>query len=79
MGVVSGAVSISDYQVLSDGTYFTPDMTGVADVRGALSLLWGRAQIASTVQLGVVLESSEVLVDDTTGAMTIGTVDEGTY
>jgi len=42
-------------------------------------LLWGRAQIASTVQLGVVLESSEVLVDNTTGAMTIGTVDEGTY
>jgi hypothetical protein len=79
VGVVSGAVSISDYQVLCDGTYFTPDMTAVADVRGALSLLWGRAQIASTVQLGVVLESSEVLVDNTTGEMTIGTVDEGTY
>jgi hypothetical protein len=79
VGVVSGAVSISDYQVLSDGTYFAPDMTGVADVRGALSLLWGRAQIASTVQVGVVLESSEVLVDNSTGAMTIGTVDEGTY
>ena len=79
VGVVSGAVSISDYQVLSDGTYFAPDMTGVADVRGALTLLWGRVQIASTVQLGVVLESSEVLVDNTTGAMTIGTVDEGTY
>jgi len=79
VGVVSGAVSVSDYQVLSDGTYFAPDMTGVADVRGALTLLWGRAQIASTVQVGVVLESSEVLVDNSTGAMTIGTVDEGTY
>jgi hypothetical protein len=79
IGVVSGAVSLSDYQVLCDGTYFAPDMTGVADVRGALSLLWGRAQIASTVQLGVVLESAEVLVDGTTGEMTIGTVDEGTY
>ena len=79
VGVVSGAVSVSDYQVLSNGSYFSPTMTGVADVRGALSLLWGRAQIASTVQLGVVLESSEVLVDNTTGAMTIGTVDEGTY
>jgi len=79
VGVVSGAVSVSDYQVLSDGTYFAPDMTGVADVRGALTLLWGRAQIASTVQVGVVLESSEVLVDNITGAMTIGTVDEGTY
>lgn len=79
VGVVSGAVSVSDYQVLSNGSYFSPAMTGVADVRGALSLLWGRAQIASTVQLGVVLESSEVLVDNSTGAMTIGTVDEGTY
>ena len=79
VGVVSGAVSVSDYQVLSDGTYFTPDMTGVADVRGALALLWQRAQIASTAQVGVVLESSEVLVDNSTGAMTIGTIDEGTY
>ena len=79
VGVVSGAVSVSDYQVLCDGTYFTPDMTAVADVRGALSLLWGRVQIASTVQLGVVKESTEVLVDNTTGEMTIGTIDEGTY
>ena len=72
-------MSVSDYQVLCDGTYFTPDMTAVADVRGALSLLWGRVQIASTAQLGVVKESTEVLVDDTTGEMTIGTIDEGTY
>ena len=79
VGVVSGAVSVSDYQVLSDGTYFAPDMTGVADVRGALTLLWGRVQIASTVQAGVVRESAEVLVDNTTGEMTIGTVDEGSY
>ena len=79
VGVVSGAISVSDYQVLSSGSYFSPAMTGVADVRGALSLLWGRAQIASTVQLGVVLETSEVLVNNTTGAMSIGTVDEGTY
>ena len=79
VGVVSGAISVSDYQVLSNGSYFSPVMTGVADVRGALSLLWQRAQIATTGQIGVVLESSEVLVDNTTGAMTIGTVDEGTY
>ena len=79
VGVVSGAVSVSDYQVLCNGSYFSPTMTGVADVRGALSLLWGRAQIASTVQLGVVKESAEVLVDNTTGEMTVGTVDEGTY
>jgi hypothetical protein len=79
IGVVSGAVSVSDYQVLCNGAYFSPTMTGVADVRGALALLWGRAQIATTSQLGVVKESTEVLVDNTTGEMTIGTVDEGTY
>ena len=80
IGVVSGAAgTFSDYQVLCDGTYFAPDMTAVADVRGALTLLWGRAQIATTVQIGVVLESTEVLVDNSTGAMSIGTVDDGTY
>ena len=80
VGVVSGAAgTFSDYQVLCDGTYFAPDMTAVADVRGALTLLWGRAQIATTVQIGVVLESTEVLVDNSTGAMSIGTVDDGTY
>jgi len=80
VGVVSGAAgTFSDYQVLCDGTYFNPDMTGVADVRSALTLLWGRAQIATTVQIGLVLESTEVLVDNSTGAMSIGTVDDGTY
>jgi hypothetical protein len=80
IAVVSGATgTFNDYDILSDGTYFTPDMTGVTDVRDALVLLWGRAQIATTSQIGVVLESSEVLVDNSTGAMTIGVVDDGTY
>jgi hypothetical protein len=80
IAVVSGAMgTFNDYDILSDGTYFTPDMTGVTDVRDALVLLWGRAQIATTSQIGVVLESSEVLVDNSTGAMTIGVVDDGTY
>lgn len=80
VAVVSGASgTFNDYDILCDGTYFTPDMTGVADVRDALVLLWGRAQIATTSQIGVVLESTEVLVDNSTGEMTIGTVDDGTY
>ena len=80
VGVVSGAAgTFSDFQVLCDGTFFNPDMTGVADVQDALALLWGRAQIATTSQYGVVLESAEVLVDNSTGAMSIGTVDDGTY
>jgi hypothetical protein len=80
IAVVSGATgTFNDYDILSDGTYFTPDMTGVTDVRDALVLLWGRAQIATTSQIGVVLESTEVLVDNSTGEMTIGVVDDGTY
>jgi len=80
VAVVSGASgTFNDYDILSDGTYFTPNMPGVADVRDALELLWGRVQIASTVTLGVVKESTEVLVDNSTGEMTVGVVDDGTY
>ena len=80
IAVVSGATgTFNDYDILSDGTYFNPDMTGVTDVRDALTLLWGRAQIATTSQIGVVLESTEVLVNNSTGEMTIGVVDDGTY
>jgi len=80
IAVVSGASgTFNDYDILCDGTYFNPDMTGVADVRDALELLWGRAQIATTVQIGLVLESAEVLVNNSTGEMTIGVVDDGTY
>lgn len=80
VAVVSGAGgTFNDYDILSDGTYFTPDMPAVSDVRDALVLLWGRTQVATTSQIGVVLESTEVLVDNTTGAMSIGTVDDGTY
>lgn len=80
IAVVSGASgTFNDYDILCDGTYFSPNMTAVADVRDALELIWGRVQIASTVTRGIVLESTEVLVDNSTGAMTIGVVDDGTY
>lgn len=80
VAVVSGASgTFNDYDILCDGTYFTPDMTAVADVRDALELIWGRVQIATTSQQGVVRESAEVLVDNSTGEMTIGVVDDGTY
>ena len=80
IAVVSGASgTFNDYDILCDGTFFAPDMPGVSDVRDALSLLWGRTQIATTSQIGTVLESAEVLVDNSTGAMSIGVVDDGTY
>jgi hypothetical protein len=80
IAVVSGATgTFNDYDILCDGTYFTPNMPVVTDVRDALTLLWGRTQIATTTQIGTVLESTEVLVDNSTGAMSIGVVDDGTY
>ena len=80
VAVVSGASgTFNDYDILSDGTYFNPAMTGVADVRDALELLWGRVQIATGATRGIVLETTEVVVDNSTGAMTIGVVDDGTY
>lgn len=80
VAVVSGASgTFNDYDILCDGTYFNPDMTAVADVRDALELIWGRVQIATGAQVGVVKETSEVVVDNSTGEMTIGIVDDGTY
>lgn len=81
IAVVSGAAGVLyDYDILCDGTYFTPDIPNTTDVRDALQQIWeGRCQIATTSQLGVVLESTEVLVNNSTGAMTIGVVDDGTY
>ncbi|MEB3202548.1 MAG: hypothetical protein VKK05_07025, partial [Synechococcus sp.] len=75
VAVVSGASgTFNDYDILCDGTYFNPNMAAVADVRDALELIWGRVQIATTSQIGVVKESAEVLVDNSTGEMTIGVV-----
>jgi len=80
IAVVSGASgTFNDYDILCDGAYFTPNMAAVANVQDALELIWSRVQIATTSQLGVVKESSEVLVDNSTGEMAIGVVDDGTY
>jgi hypothetical protein len=54
-------------------------MTGVADAEAALTTLWGRVQIATTSTVGVVLESTEITVNNSTGLMEVGVVDEGTY
>jgi len=80
VAVVSGASgTFNDYDILCDGAYFSPSMPAVANVQDALALIWGRTQIATSSQLGVVKESTEVLVDNSTGAMTVGVVDDGTY
>ena len=80
VNLVGAGISVIDAaDVTFDGSALTPTMGGVADASAALETLWGRVQIATPSVLGVVLESTEITVNNTTGAMAVGTVDEGTY
>ena len=74
-----GVSVINASSVTFNGASLTPAMTGVADANAALTTLWGRSQIATASTLGIVLETTEIEVNNTTGAMTVGVVDEGTY
>ena len=80
VNLVGAGISVIDAaDVTFDGSSLTPAMSGIADAGAALTTLWGRVQIATTTSLGIVLESTEITVNNTTGAMAVGTVDEGTY
>jgi hypothetical protein len=80
VNLVGAGISVIDAgDVTFNGSSLTPAMTGVADAEAALTVLWGRSQIATLSTLGIVLESTEVTVDNSTGAMAVGVVDEGTY
>ena len=80
VNLVGAGISVIDAaDVTFNGSALTPAMTGVADADAALATLWGRSQIATTTSLGIVLESAEITVDNSTGAMAVGVVDEGTY
>lgn len=77
--VGAGLAVVDAADVTFEGSALSPAMAGVADAEAALTTLWGRSQIATTSALGIVLESTEITVDNSTGAMAVGTVDEGTY
>jgi hypothetical protein len=80
VNLVGAGISVIDAgDVTFNGSSLTPAMTGVADAEAALTVLWGRSQIATLSTLGIVLESTEITVDNSTGAMAVGVVDEGTY
>lgn len=80
VNLVGAGISVIDAEdVTFDGSALSPAMTGVADASAALTTLWGRSQIATLSTLGIVLESTEITVDNSTGAMAVGVVDEGTY
>ena len=80
VNLIGAGISVIDAgDVTFSGGSLTPAMTGVADAEAALTTLWGRVQIATASTLGVVLETTEIEVNNSTGAMTVGIVDEGTY
>jgi len=80
VNLVGAGISVIDAaDVTFDGSALSPAMGGVADAEAALTTLWGRVQIASLSTLGIVLESTEITVNNSTGAMAVGVVDEGTY
>jgi hypothetical protein len=80
VNLVGAGISVIDAgDVTFSGGSLTPAMTGVADAEAALTTLWGRVQIATTSTVGVVLESTEITVNNSTGLMEVGVVDEGTY
>lgn len=75
----AGLTSLAASSVTFNGAALSPAMTGVADANAALTTLWGRSQIATSSTLGIVLETTEIVVNNSTGAMTVGVIDEGTY
>jgi hypothetical protein len=80
VNLVGAGISVIDAEdVTFDGSALSPAMSGVADAGAALTTLWGRVQIATPSTLGIVLETTEITVDNSTGAMAVGVVDEGTY
>ena len=80
VNLVGAGISVIDAaDVTFDGSALSPAMTGVADAEAAFTTLWGRSQIATLSTLGIVLESTEITVNNGTGAMAVGVVDEGTY
>jgi hypothetical protein len=80
VNLVGAGISVIDAEdVTFDGSALSPVMSGVADAGAALTTLWGRTQIATLATLGIVLESTEITVDNSTGAMAVGVVDEGSY
>ena len=80
VNLVGAGISVIDAEdVTFDGSALVPAMGGVADAGTAIETVWGRVQIATLSTIGVVRESTEITVDNSTGAMAVGVVDEGTY
>ena len=77
--LTSAVAGIGDQDVLVDGGALNPVASGIASQEDFNETAWGRIQIANLATAGIVRETTEVVVDNSTGEMTIGTVDDGTY
>lgn len=77
--LTSAVAGIGDQDVLVAGGSLVPVASGVATQEDFNELVWGRSQIATLATIGLVRESTEIVVDNSTGEMTVGTVDDGTY
>lgn len=75
----SAVAGVGDQDVLVDGNALSPVASGVASQEDLNELVWPRVQIATSGSTGIVRGSSEVLIAPSTGIMTIGTVDDGTF
>lgn len=80
INLVGAGISVIDAtSVTYDGTGLTPAFSGVSDAGAAIDALWGRTQIATQSVKGIVLEGTEVRVNNSSGALSLGVVDEGSY
>jgi hypothetical protein len=75
----SAVAGVGDQDVLVDGNALSPVASGVASQEDLNELVWARVQLATASTTGIVRGSSEVVVAASTGIMSIGTVDDGSY
>lgn len=79
VNLASAVAGVGDQDVLVDGASLAPVASGVASQEDLNELIWPRVQIASNGSAGIVRGSSEIVVASSTGIMSLGITDEGTY
>ena len=75
----SAVAGVSDQDVLVTGASLVPAASGIASQEDFNESVWPKVQIANASTAGIVRASTEVVVASGTGAMSIGTIDDGTY
>lgn len=68
-----------DSDVLVNGLGLVPAASGISTQKNFNETVWPKVQIATSGSTGIVRASSEIEVNASTGIMTIGTIDDGSY